>query len=179
MPQSHTVDRASTLLAYLREAWPETKRTQILRWLKHKAVTVNGQAVSQFDHPLRRGDVVAVHARGHAAPGTRVGSHMRIRHEDDDLIVIEKPSGLLSIASEGERERSAYFQLTAHVRGDNPHSRARIWVVHRLDRHTSGLTSRSSRAARPRRRERSRRTSTSAIRCGCAVRRRGRRPGVR
>lgn len=139
MPQSRTVDQPSTLLVYLRAAWPDAKRTQVMGWLKHKAVIVNGRAISQFDHPLRKGDVVALRDRGHAAPGTTVGSHMKIRHEDDDVIVIEKPSGLLSIASEGERERSAYFQLTDHVRGGDERSRARIWVVHRLDRDTSGL----------------------------------------
>jgi 23S rRNA pseudouridine1911/1915/1917 synthase len=111
----------------------------VLIWLKHRTVLVNGAADTRFDRPLIVGDVVRHSARGHAPAGTRVGSHMKIRHEDDAVIVIEKPSGLLSIASEGERERSAYFQLTEHVRGGNPRSRAHIWIVHRLDRDTSGL----------------------------------------
>jgi 23S rRNA pseudouridine1911/1915/1917 synthase len=136
---SFTVTSAGPLLAALLARWPDAKRKQVLTWLKHGTVHVNGRAVTQFDHSLVVGDVVHRSARGHAPAGTHVGSHIKVRHEDDAVIVIEKPSGLLSIASEGERERSAYFQLTEHVRGADPRSRGRIWIVHRLDRDTSGL----------------------------------------
>ena len=186
--RTFTVTHAGPLLPALLEAWPEAKRKQVLIWLKHRTVLVNGAADTRFDRPLIIGDVVRHSARGHAPAGTRVGSHMKIRHEDDAVIVIEKPSGLLSIASEGERERSAYFQLTEHVRGGNPRSRAHIWIVHRLDRDTSGLmvfartaeaqdtlqpagrasrrsTTRSWRGVRRRREGPSSLISTSATRC--------------
>jgi 23S rRNA pseudouridine1911/1915/1917 synthase len=58
-------------------------------------------------------------------------------HEDNDLIVIEKEPGLLSIASEDEKHLTAYRQLTDYVRNVNPKNR--IFVVHRLDRDTSGV----------------------------------------
>jgi 23S rRNA pseudouridine1911/1915/1917 synthase len=139
MPEPVTVRQPGPLLPFLMGAWPGVKRKQALVWLKYKAVSVNDRVVTRFDHPLQAGDHVMIRAKGQAAPGTRVGSHMRIRHEDADIIVIEKPAGLLSMASDRERERSAYFQLTAHVRGGNERSRDRIWIVHRLDRDTSGL----------------------------------------
>ena len=46
------------------------------------------------------------------------------------FIVIEKPAGLLSIASASEEEKTAYALLTQHVRRGNPRGRERVWIVH-------------------------------------------------
>lgn len=64
---------------------------------------------------------------------------LTILHEDRDIIVIDKPAGLLTMATERERERTAYFMLTDYVRKGNPKSNNRIFIVHRLDRETSGI----------------------------------------
>lgn len=64
---------------------------------------------------------------------------MEIIYEDRDIIVIEKPAGLLSMGCDGGRERTAYYVLTDYVRKGNPKSRNRVFIVHRLDRDTSGL----------------------------------------
>jgi len=139
MPKPSTVSRPAELLAYCFEVWPDLKKKQIRTWLKFQAITVNGRPTSQFNHPLQAGDVVAVRNDRHAAPRSVVGSGIRVFFEDADIIVIDKPPNLLSIASEAEQERTAYHQLTDHVRRGNPTSRARVWIVHRLDKETSGL----------------------------------------
>ena len=59
-------------------------------------------------------------------PETKVAGGIRIRHEDADIIVIEKPAGLLSIASASEEEKTAYAFLTTHVRNGNPRGRERV-----------------------------------------------------
>lgn len=64
---------------------------------------------------------------------------LEILHEDHDIIVINKPAGLLTMATERERENTAYFLLTDYVRKGNPKSNNRIFIVHRLDRETSGV----------------------------------------
>lgn len=64
---------------------------------------------------------------------------IKILYEDRDIIVIDKPAGLLTMATEREREKTAYFLLTDYVRKGNPKSNNRIFIVHRLDRETSGL----------------------------------------
>ncbi|HEV8583366.1 MAG TPA: RluA family pseudouridine synthase [Methylomirabilota bacterium] len=85
---------------------------------------------------VRRADVeVAAGARvtlGAAAPV--FPSALRLVHEDEDLLVVEKPPGLLTIATERERGRTAYRLLFDYL-----HPRARLFIVHRLDRETSGL----------------------------------------
>ncbi len=129
----------AALLAQCFAEWPEVKKTQVRTWLKFQAITVNGRATSQFDQPLVPGDVVAVRTERFAAPKTVLGSGLKVFFEDAHLIVVDKPADLLSIASESEQERTAYRQLTDHVRRGKPHGRERVWIVHRLDRETSGL----------------------------------------
>jgi 23S rRNA pseudouridine1911/1915/1917 synthase len=139
MPKPFTVQAPAELLAQCFSAWSDVKKTQVRTWLKFQAITVNGRPISQFNHPLVPGDVVAVRTERFAAPKTVLGSGMKIFFEDAHLIVIEKPADLLSIASESEQERTAYRQLTEYVRRGKPHGRERVWIVHRLDRETSGL----------------------------------------
>ena len=62
-----------------------------------------------------------------------------ILHEDRDILVVNKPAGLLTVSTDTERERTVYFSLTDYVRKGSARSRKRIFVVHRLDRGTSGV----------------------------------------
>ncbi len=133
------VDAPAPLLSFLFATWPEAKKKQVREWLKFGSVAVNDRVVKQFDHPLKRGDRVTIHRRGMAAPETKITGGIRIRHEDADILVIEKPAGLLSIASASEEEKTAYAMLTRHVRRGNERGRERVWIVHRLDRETSGV----------------------------------------
>ncbi len=137
--RSFTVATPSPLLDSLFAAWPEEKKKQIRTWLKHQAVLVNERPVSQFDHPLAIGDTVSIRGDRFAIPKTSVGSGIRIYFEDAHILVIDKPADLLSIASEAESERTAYFQLTEYLRQGRPKAKERVWIVHRLDRETSGL----------------------------------------
>lgn len=139
MPRSCTVDAPAELLAYLFAQWPDLKKKQIRNWLKFQAVTVNGRPVTQFNHPLVPGDQVAIRSDRFAVPKTSLASGMKVYFEDATLIVIDKPENLLSVASVAEQEKTAYFQLTDYVRRGTKHERDRIWIVHRLDRETSGL----------------------------------------
>lgn len=139
MHKPRTVEKPAELLPYLFAEWPKVKKKQVRTWLKHRAVMVNGRAITQFNHPLNPGDVVAIRSDRYAAPETVLASGIKVHFEDSTLIVIDKPANLLSIASEAEQEKTAYFQLTEYLRS-NPHrDEERVWIVHRLDRETSGL----------------------------------------
>ncbi len=134
-----TVDEPAELLAWLFASWPSTKKKQVRTWLKHQAVLVNGRVITQFNHPLKPGDVVAIRSGHYAAPDAVIAGGIKVHFEDAALIVIDKPADLLTIASEAEQEKTAYFQLTDYLRGNDPRGRERVWIVHRLDRETSGL----------------------------------------
>lgn len=139
MKRSFTVAEPRGLLPFLFAAAATTKKNTVRQWLKHGAVSVNGRATTQFDHPLAVGDVVAIGDPQAARSRRRLPAGMSIRHEDDAILVIEKPAGMLSMAGEGVREKNVQSYLSHYVRGGNPHSRDRAWIVHRLDRGTSGL----------------------------------------
>jgi tRNA pseudouridine32 synthase/23S rRNA pseudouridine746 synthase/23S rRNA pseudouridine1911/1915/1917 synthase len=62
-----------------------------------------------------------------------------ILHEDRDIVVVNKPPGLLTIGTERDKSRTAYFILTDYVRKGSIRSRNRVFIVHRLDRETSGV----------------------------------------
>jgi 23S rRNA pseudouridine1911/1915/1917 synthase len=64
---------------------------------------------------------------------------MKVFFEDEHLLVIDKPPNLLSIASEAEQEKTAYFFLNEYLKQSPKRKHARVWIVHRLDRETSGL----------------------------------------
>ncbi len=64
---------------------------------------------------------------------------MTILHEDRDILVVIKPSGLLTIGTDRDKTRTAHYLLNDYVRKGNPKSPNRVYVVHRLDRETSGV----------------------------------------
>ncbi len=128
------VSREQELLPFLQQELRGQSRNNIKSLLTWRQVHVDGKPVGQHDFALRPGMVVEIlwnQPRG-AQP-----DELPILFEDENMIAIDKPAGLLTIATERERERTAYRMLTEYVRRGDPN--ARIFVVHRLDRDTSGV----------------------------------------
>lgn len=129
------VEKDCELLEFLREKLQKLSRNNIKSLLSHKEVLVNSKPVSQFDYRLREGQRVEInhsHSRTNEPK-----SLIDIIYEDEEIIAINKPAGLLAIATDRETTRTAYHLLTEYVRIKNPKSR--IFAVHRLDRETSGV----------------------------------------
>lgn len=129
------VDSDCKLLDFLFEQMPDRSRTTVKSFLTHRQVSVNGCAVTQFDAQLQSGDVVSI-----SRERKGVAFHhpmLRIVYEDPYIIVIDKRNGLLSIATDKEQQRTAYYILSDYVKRNNPD--AKIFIIHRLDRETSGL----------------------------------------
>jgi len=97
-------------------------------------VRVNGTTTRRAGTALAAGDVVEIGAKG---PRTVLPPALALVYEDEDVIVVEKPVGLLTIATERERVQTVYAHLMDHARTRKPP--ARVFVVHRLDRLASGL----------------------------------------
>lgn len=129
------VTEPSELLIFLLNKLSGQGRNSVKSLLAHGQVYVDDRVETKYNYPLKPGQTVTISKEKKAeAPGL-VG--LRILHEDDDIIVVHKDAGLLSIATEQETELTAYRQLTAHVRQHN--EKNRIFVLHRLDRETSGV----------------------------------------
>lgn len=135
--QKSTVKEENTLLAYLIGQYVprQQSKTSVKALLQHGQVWVNGTPVTHFNTPLSPGDEVLVsHEKGRA---TFSHPQLRIVWEDDELIVVEKKDGLLSVSDSSSQERTAWFLLSQYVKRINP--RNRIFLLHRLDKGTSGL----------------------------------------
>jgi 23S rRNA pseudouridine1911/1915/1917 synthase len=139
MQPSRNVTEAQPLLPYLFAQWPEVKRTKVKQWLKFGAVVVNGKPITRHDHELCAGDAVSIQPVKAPPPTPDLPEGMSVLHEDADIVVIHKPVNLLTIATEKEQLRTAYNAMTLYVRDRARTGMARIWVVHRLDRETSGV----------------------------------------
>lgn len=141
------VNQASGLLTFLTTQLKGWARNKIKQRLKTGCVIVNGQPVMRHDHELKVGDDVEVRATGKNMQ-LKV-SRLEILYSDNDLIVINKPAGLLSVASANENKDHALAILRNQL--SRPKRTVSLWPVHRLDRDTSGVlmfaTSREMREA--------------------------------
>ncbi len=129
------VQGESRLLEFLLAQIAGKGRNTIKAVLRDRQVSVDGRAVTQFDHPLQKGQEVKV--RWQKIPFNQLFQGIQIVFEDRDLIVIDKPAGLLTVATDTEKRRTAYSILSAYVKQRDPDNK--IFVVHRIDRETSGL----------------------------------------
>jgi 23S rRNA pseudouridine1911/1915/1917 synthase len=132
-PLEYPVDRPSTLLAFLLEHVRGKSRNNVKSMLSRGQVKVDGRGTTRFDEPLAPGQTVTVSRYVSASPALP----FPILFEDGELIVIDKPAGLLSVATEKKEAATAYRMLSDYLGGDAPGER--IHVVHRLDRDTSGV----------------------------------------
>jgi len=128
------VKEDSPLMQFLIQNLKNKSRDNIKSLLRNKHIWINNHAVSQFNHPLSAGQQVIIKRKG--SPGKEMESKLHIVFEDDHIIVIDKSAGLLSVSTGVEGE-TAVSILSDYVKKDNPQNK--IFVIHRLDRDTSGL----------------------------------------
>ncbi|MBI9084146.1 MAG: RNA pseudouridine synthase [Desulfobacterales bacterium] len=79
------------------------------------------------------------HKKFKSSPKRYQPKGLSIIHEDHDILVVDKTSGLLTVSNDKVKENTAYFLLNNYVRKGNQKSKRRIFIVHRLDRDTSGI----------------------------------------
>ena len=111
-------------------------KSSVKQLLGQRRVKVGNAVQTRHDFALKPGDTVTVlSGRGNSQ---LTHPKLRIVYEDDDLIVVNKQPGLLTVAATpGSSETTAFSILRAYVKKQS--ARAGIYVVHRLDRETSGL----------------------------------------
>lgn len=132
--QTFIVTEKTELLPFLLKKI-DRGRNYVKGVLKRGQVLVDGKTETAYNAVLFPNQQVDVLKE---APISHQLSGIDILYEDADLIVINKESGLLTIASKPhDKQRTAYRELTSYVKLNNPD--ARIYIVHRLDRDTSGV----------------------------------------
>lgn len=133
-PPVYTVAQPTTLLPFLLSSVKGKSRNNVKSLLSRRLVAVDGVPLSRFDTPLSPGQQVALlpssAPKADALP-------FPLLYEDEHLIVVNKPAKLLSVATDKEKARTAYHMVTDYVKARRVGDR--IFVLHRLDRDTSGV----------------------------------------
>ena len=120
------------LLSYLYDNLDMPKK-KIKQYLTHGSIYVNNVKTRQYNYPLINGMEIVIDTDNK----NKKVLPFDIVFEDDNIIVVNKPAGLLTIATAKEKEKTLYHIVSDYLKSNN-HS-ARVFVVHRLDKDTSGI----------------------------------------
>lgn len=122
------VKENSELLKFMYAEIKGVPKGKIKSFLEHRQVSVNGMVTTKFNLALKPGDTVKIST----GEGTRETRGIKIVYEDEWIVAVNKPAGLLTVATDSEKLKTAYALLSENRRG-------KLFVVHRLDRDTSGV----------------------------------------
>lgn len=126
------VKQEANLLDYLIKNTDYTK-TKIKSLLKYKNIMIDGKTPLHHDLILRVGQVIEISKEKKVSKINTVD----IVYEDTDYLVVNKPSGMLTISTDKEKNRTLYHMVREYIHDKKNHEK--IFIVHRLDRETSGL----------------------------------------
>ncbi len=129
-----TVEKDDTLLKYLLENLRDLSHKKIKSLLVNEMINIKGHIVTKYNYSLKKGDVIEIK---HNVLNKRDKTNIHILHEDNEIIVVSKPAGLLTVATNKQEKNTLYNKVREYVKKDN--SKNKIFIVHRLDRETSGI----------------------------------------
>ena len=128
------VKAESELLKFLLECFSGKSRNYVKGILKRGQISVDGKPCKDYSCKLRPGQKVEALLQVNPVKSK---ARLSVIFEDDDIIVIDKPAGMLSVSTDKEHENTAYHIVNDYVKDQN--KSGRIFIVHRLDRETSGV----------------------------------------
>jgi len=128
-----TATNKDTLINTISNQKNYLSKKKIKQYLKYNMVEVNNQVVTNANHIVLENDIITIYYEKKIISE----NNLEILYEDDDIIAINKPSGLLSISNEKEKEITAFKMVREYVRIKNP--KIYLFTIHRLDEYTSGV----------------------------------------
>lgn len=135
MNKRFVVKEQEELLKFLYENLKDMKQKKVKAFLTDKKVLVDNKIITKYNYILKPKQVITIDENGGKYHLEK--NNIELIYEDEEIIVINKPEGLLSIASVEEKEKTAYKILTQYVKLSNVKNR--VFIVHRLDKETSGI----------------------------------------
>ena len=136
--QQYVVKAPLNLGDFLLQSINGISKTSVKSMLLNGVVFVNDKVQTKYTLPLSTGQVVTVDKNQKVRRDTLNCKELTIEYEDDHIIVVNKKAGLLSVATESlKKEVTCHSILNAYVQKQHP--AARVYIVHRVDRETSGL----------------------------------------
>ena len=132
---NYVVREPMELMAFLSAKMPQASRTKLKSILSKRIVYVDNVITTQYNFPLQPGMKVQISRDKNTKEFHN--KLLKIVYEDAYLIVINKAEGVLSVNTDRQKERTAYTILNEYVKRSG--RRNNVYIVHRLDRDTSGL----------------------------------------
>jgi 23S rRNA pseudouridine1911/1915/1917 synthase len=132
-----TVDEPMGLLDFLYKKMQGKGVNKIKSTLKYRLVSVDGTVQTKFDYKLHEGQKVQIASYKPEYKPNYVPDMPEVIYEDENIVVIDKPAGMLAVATDDEKQDTAYRAVMDYVRSKDRNGR--IFIVHRLDRDTSGI----------------------------------------
>ena len=123
------------LINVLRNNLSKYSKNNIKSFLSKEMVLVNNNVQTRYDFLVHKTDTIEI--RETKIRVSKIKSNLNIIYEDDDIIVINKPAGLLTIATSKEKEYTLYHFVMNYVKEKDKHNK--IFIIHRLDKETSGI----------------------------------------
>lgn len=127
------VENDASVLEILESSLRDYSRKKLKSFIKYRMVEVDGRVETNSSKILKKGSLVTLYFDKKVIPKW----DLNILYEDDDLIVIDKPAGLLSVANSKEKEVTAFRIVGDYLKSNNKN--VKVFVVHRLDQGTSGV----------------------------------------
>lgn len=134
--QEIKVTAPEELLTFLVENGIRKSRNATKSLLMRKQIKINGRIETRHNHLLEAGDVVSI-SKNDRTHDTKKLKNITIIYEDEYFVVVDKEPRVLSISTGKDHEETAYNILNRYVKSTTPNGR--VFVLHRLDRETSGL----------------------------------------
>lgn len=126
------VNKNGELLDYLYNNLDMPKK-KIKQYLTHGAIFVNNVKIRQYNYPIINGMEIVINTDSK----NKKVLPFEALFEDDNIIVVNKPAGLLTIATAKEKEKTLYHIVSDYLKSKDRN--ARVFIVHRLDKETSGV----------------------------------------
>lgn len=120
----------------MEELFPTAKGTTLKRMIQTGRVRLGGRPVRRMAEVIKAGEELEVLARGVEPPRHRRGD-LSVVFEDDDLLVVSKPPGLLTATTPQEKRPTLLSKVTEYLKRNAP--KARVGLIHRLDKDARGL----------------------------------------
>lgn len=125
----YIVKENNELYNYLRKVINNMSKNNIKSLLKNECVYVNNKIITKYNYPLKVNDIITINRN------IKDDITLKIIYEDDNIIVVDKPTKLLTISNKNEKEDTLYRKVSDYLKKE----KKKVFVIHRLDFDTSGV----------------------------------------
>ena len=126
MINEYIIDKEILLFDYLKEILPNKSKNNIKSLLKNECIYINNKIITKYNYLLKENDILYIKYKT---------SNLDIIYEDNNIIVIDKPSGILTISNEKEKVKTLYHYVLEYLKK----KKQKVFIIHRLDKDTSGI----------------------------------------